>query len=109
LLSQAAAFAPTAIADKTPKLVWTSTLAVLGVPDPAAIEAALSSAEPWVPRSSLALDEPTSPQPFKETAPRIVAQTKAVRSSFIVEPFVVERFTRRERTSRASAKVAKDA
>src|SRR6187431_1839644 len=83
LLSQAAALAPTAIADKTPKLALPSTRTVA---EANAVESALSSSKPEAPTSSPRLAGPTSAQAPREIAARIVEQTAAARNGFMADP-----------------------
>jgi len=93
LPSHAAAFAPTAIADKTPKPDFVFTLAVLDISEPAVPESALASFSLSAPRASSVLVEPTSPHAANETetAPGIIAANKSGSNQFhILLTFVLE-------------------
>src|SRR6478736_3139889 len=85
LLSQAAAFTPTAIDDRTPKLVRTSTLAVLGVPEFGG-GGAFSRFESRALTDSLVVG-PASPHAAKLNAPERMAHTNTDRSTFFIWPF----------------------
>src|SRR6478609_3200280 len=85
LLSQAAAFTPTANGERTPKLVRTSTLAVLGVPEFGG-GGAFSRFKLRALTSSVVVG-PASPHAAKLNAPERTAHTNTDRSTFIIWPF----------------------